>query len=77
MDLQLEKICRTCLAESKTLISIWTIENSPSKNTNSSLETFSLTSMLAALTTFNVSVILIVNIQISIMIYYFKGKELD
>lgn len=57
MEIQLEKMCRTCLAESKTLIPILAIDDTVSKDNDSSLEPPSLALILETLTKSDVSVI--------------------
>lgn len=55
MEIQLEKICRTCMAESMALISIWSSENNSTNSLNSIMEPPSLAQMLNALISNDVS----------------------
>lgn len=51
----MDKICRTCMAESMALISIWSSENRSTNITNSIMESPSLAQMLNALISNDVS----------------------
>lgn len=55
MPIHMENICRTCMAKSMTLISIWSSEKSSPNSSNSILEPPSLAQMLNALISTNVS----------------------
>lgn len=60
MAMQLEKICRTCMTESSTLISIWSLDKTSTKDSRSLLEPPSLALMLNVITscTVNLDVVL-------------------